>query len=68
MPVFLGNFTSRHVPMSVSLASKVPGCEGPYNFISDGCPQRLVDDMMSCLWDMSYCFNAGGHGPILLST
>ena len=44
--------------MSVSLASNIPGYNGPYNFISDGCPQRLVDDMMSCLWDMSdavYC-------------
>ena len=39
--------------MSVSLVSNVPGHEGPCNFISDGCPQRLVDDMMACLWDMS---------------
>ena len=44
--------------MSVSLVSNVPGHEGPYNFNSDSCPQRLVDDMMACLWDMSdaaYC-------------
>ena len=49
--------------MSASLASNVPGYEGPYNFISDGCPQRLVDDMMSCLWGMSdnaYCLTRGG--------
>ena len=53
VPVSKGTFTSRQVPMSVSLASNVPGYEGPYNFISDGCPRRLLDDMMSCLWDMS---------------
>ena len=53
VPVSEGIFTSQHVPMSVSLASNVPGYEGPYNFISNRCPQRLVDDMMSCLWDMS---------------
>ena len=53
MPVSKGTFTSRHVPMSVSLVSNVPGNEGHYNFISNGCPQRLVDDMMSCLRNMS---------------
>ena len=53
VPVSVCTFTSWHVPMSVSLPSNVPSYEGPYNFISDGCPQRLVDDMMSCLWDMS---------------
>ena len=53
VPVSAGTFTSRHAPMSVSLASNVPGYEGLYNFISDGCPQRLVDDMISCLCDMS---------------
>ena len=58
VPVSASIFTSRHMPMYVSLVSNVPGHEGPYNFISDGCPQRLVDDMMACLWDMSdaaYC-------------
>ena len=62
----LQHFTSRHVPMSVSLTSNVPGYEGPYNFISDGCPQRLVDDMMSCLWNMSdaaYCLTWEAMDP-----
>ena len=43
-----------------------PGYEGPYSFISDGCPQRLVDDMMSCLWDMSdaaYCLTREAMDP-----
>ena len=53
VPVSEGTFTSRQVPMSGSLASNVPGYAGPYNFISNSCPQRLLDDMMSCLWDMS---------------
>ena len=66
MPVYACTFTSWHVPMSVSLASNVPGYEGPYNFISGGCPQRLVDDMMSCLWDMSdaaYCLMQEAMDP-----
>ena len=40
-------FTSLHMPMSVSLVSNVLGHEEPYNFISKGCPQRLVDDMLA---------------------
>ena len=66
MLVSKGTFTSRHVPMSVSLASNLLGHEGPYNFISDGCPQRLVDDMTSCLWDMSdgtYCLMREAMDP-----
>ena len=66
VPVSAGTFTSKHAPMSVSLASNVPGFEGPCNFISDGCPQRLVDDMMSCLWDVSdtaYCFTWEAMDP-----
>ena len=66
VPVSEGTFISQHVPMSVSLASNVPSYEDPYNFISDGCPQRLVDDMMSCLWDMSdatYCLMREAMDP-----
>ena len=66
VPVSEGIFISQHVPMSVSLASNVPSYEDPYNFISDGCPQRLVDDMMSCLWDMSdatYCLMREAMDP-----
>ena len=66
VPFCMGTFTSRHVPMPVSLASNVPGYEGPYNFISDGWPQRLVDYMMSCLWDMSdaaYCLTWEAMNP-----
>ena len=46
-------FTTVHVPMSVSLASNVPGHEGPYNFVSEGDPQEMVDRMMARLWAMS---------------
>ena len=42
-----------HAHVCLILASNVPGHEGPYNFISHGCPQRLVDDMIACLWDIS---------------
>ena len=71
VPISEGTFTSQHVPMSVSLVINVPGYEGTYNFISDGCRQRLVDDMMSCPMGHVRCrisSNAGDHGPILLST
>ena len=44
--------TNLHLPISVSLASNVPGHEGPYNFISEGYPQRLVDNMLACLWQV----------------
>ena len=46
-------FTSMHMPLSISLVSNVPGHKGPYNFISAGFPQRLMDDMLACLWGMS---------------
>ena len=29
------------------------GHGGPYNFVSEGSPQRLVDDIMAYLWGMS---------------
>ena len=63
VPVSAGTFTSRHVPVSVSLASNVPGHEGPYNFISNDCPQRLVDDMMACLWDAANCLTRDTMDP-----
>ena len=39
--------------MSVSLTSNVPGHEGPYNFISEGCPQRMVANILASLWQIS---------------
>ena len=45
-------FISMYVPMSISLVSNVPGHEGQYNFISEVCHQRMVDDMEACLWGM----------------
>ena len=38
--------------MSFSLASNMRRHEGPYNFVSEGSPQRLVNDMMAFLWGM----------------
>ena len=43
----------RHVPMSVSVYSNVPDNQGPYTFISEGCPQKIIDDMMECLEQIS---------------
>ncbi|KAK7093429.1 hypothetical protein V1264_007188 [Littorina saxatilis] len=51
------NKTAEHVPMSVSVASNVPGFEAPKCFISNGNTQELIDDMMmymSAVSDESY--------------
>ena len=42
---------TRHVPMSVSVASNVPGRQGPMCFVSTGDPQRIVNDMLEWLMD-----------------
>ena len=49
----VGAFTNLHMPMSISLASNMAGHGGPYNFFSEGSPQRLVDDIIAYLWGMS---------------
>ena len=56
-------FTSLHVPMFIYLTSNVPGHERPYNFISEGCPQRLVDNMLAYLWQISDAAY-GYHGSL----
>ena len=40
---------TRHVPLSVSIASNVPGHEAPCCFITDGDSDALVADMMTAL-------------------
>ena len=48
-----GQYKSRHVPMSVSLASNVPGHEGPHNIVSSGDSKQLVKEMIRILYEMS---------------
>ena len=40
---------ARHVPLSVSLASNVPGYETPRCYVTEGDSNKLVADMMPCL-------------------
>ncbi|KAK7443440.1 hypothetical protein BaRGS_00029359, partial [Batillaria attramentaria] len=42
-------YTARHVPMSASVCSNVPGYTKPICFISDGNPQVLIDRMIDYL-------------------
>ncbi|GFN84818.1 Zinc finger protein 546-like [Plakobranchus ocellatus] len=46
-------YTVRHVPLSVSVCSNVPGFENPKCLISDGYPQSLVDRMGNYLEEIS---------------
>ena len=46
-------YSSKHIPMSVSVASNVPGMEGPYCIISDGDPYTLVYEMIKLLCKIS---------------
>ena len=46
-------FTAVHVPMSASVASNVPGHEGPHHFVSTGDPYIVVRDMVRCLTDIA---------------
>ena len=43
----------RHVPLSVSVASNVPGYEAPRCFVTDGDSNKLVAEMMSRLHAVS---------------
>ena len=43
--------TSRHIPMSASVASTVPGRYGPQCFISTGDTQAMIDAMLNWLLD-----------------
>ncbi|GFN95224.1 hypothetical protein PoB_002173000 [Plakobranchus ocellatus] len=47
------SYTARHVPLSVSVCSNVPGFENPKCLISDGDPQSLVDRMGDYLEEIS---------------
>ena len=44
---------AHHVPLSVSLASNVPGHETPHCYVTDGDPDKLVSSMMSGLSTIS---------------
>ena len=44
---------ARHVPLSVSLASNVPGHETPHCYVTDGDSDKLVGSMMSDLGAIS---------------
>ena len=46
-------YECRHVPMSCSIASNVPGHEGPVCLVSSGSPQDLVSQMLTVLNDIS---------------
>ena len=46
-------WSARHVPLSVSVASNVPGHEAPCCFITDGDSDKLVADMMRHLHTIS---------------
>jgi G:T-mismatch repair DNA endonuclease (very short patch repair protein) len=46
-------YKSRHVPMSVSLASNVPGFEGPYCIVSGGDSLDMVSRMVEKLVEIS---------------
>ena len=46
-------WVARHVPLSVSVASNVPGYEAPCCFVSDGDSNKLVAQMMTHLHSIS---------------
>nr|XP_054750818.1 uncharacterized protein LOC129256682 [Lytechinus pictus] len=46
-------FTSRHIPMSMSINSNVPGYREPYCQVSDGDCQKLIDDSILYLLEVS---------------
>ena len=48
-----GIYVSRHLPMSVSIASNVPGMEGPYCIVSDGDSGNMVYTMVEKLCEIS---------------
>ena len=48
-----GIYVSRHVPMSVSIASNVPGMEGPYCIVYDGDSRSMVYSMVEKLCEIS---------------
>ena len=43
------NYTTEHVPLSVSMASNVDGYMEPQCFVSQGNPQELVDSIVQYL-------------------
>ena len=47
------NFNGRHVPLSVSVASNVPGYEPAQCYVTDGDSDKLVADMMDHLTAIS---------------
>ena len=59
---------ARHVPLSVSLASKVPGYETPRCYVTEGDSDKLVADMMTGLVatsDAAYDLLKPSYGSVL---
>ena len=59
---------ARHVPLSVSVASNVPGCEPAQCYITDGDSDKLVADMMAGLVatsDAAYDLLKPSYGSVL---
>mgnify|MGYP006375582401 FL=1 len=54
-------YTARHVPLSVSVASNVPRFDQARCFVSDGDSQKLIDDMVDYLEEIS------NHAYLLLT-
>ena len=46
-------WVARHIPLSVSVASNVPGYEAPRCFVTDGDSSKLVNTMMTYLQTIS---------------
>ena len=47
------HWVARHIPLSVSVASNVPGYEAPRCFVTDGDSNKLVNTMMTYLQSIS---------------
>ena len=47
------NWQSGHVPLSVSVCSNVPGYQAPKCFVSEGEPNRMIEEFVKCLTEIS---------------
>ena len=61
-------WSARHIPLSVSVASNVPGHETPQCYVTDGDSDKLVGDMMasrSAISDAAYDLLKPSHESVL---
>ena len=61
---------ARHVPLSVSLASNIPGYETPRCYVTEGDSDKLVADMMAGIFassDAAYDLLKPSYGSVLAS-